>query len=94
MFIRNSIVAATAALSLAGNVNAFWRLECRGRAGIARIDPLVNPGTVGSHVHHIHGSSGMLLPILHVEHLLLSRGERANFKMDSLAHCWIWSRSC
>ena len=59
MFIRNSAAAAVAALSLAGNVNAFWRLECRGRAGVARLDPLADPGTVGAHVHNIHGSSGM-----------------------------------
>lgn len=34
---------------------AFWRMECRGVNGRARIDPLVNYGEVGSHVHEIFG---------------------------------------
>lgn len=37
---------------------AFWRMPCRGRVGLARLDPLVNPNEVAQHVHHIHGSSG------------------------------------
>ncbi|KAK0635356.1 hypothetical protein B0T17DRAFT_485782 [Bombardia bombarda] len=45
-------------LATVSGAAAFWRMECRGRAGLARIDPLVNPGEVGQHVHHIHASSG------------------------------------
>jgi hypothetical protein len=45
-------------LLLVGNVQAFWRMECRARSGVARIDPLVANGTVSEHVHVIHGSSG------------------------------------
>ncbi|KAK4103983.1 hypothetical protein N658DRAFT_420519 [Parathielavia hyrcaniae] len=37
---------------------AFWRMECRGKLGIARLDPLVNPGGASKHAHAIHGSSG------------------------------------
>lgn len=37
--------------------NAFWRLPCRSRSGLARIDPIVNFGAVGAHVHAIHGGS-------------------------------------
>jgi len=37
---------------------AFWRMPCRGRVGLARLDPLVNPNEVAQHVHSIHGSSG------------------------------------
>lgn len=33
-------------------------MECHGRVGLGRIDPLVNPGEVAQHVHAIHGSSG------------------------------------
>ncbi|KAF1813861.1 hypothetical protein P152DRAFT_294870 [Eremomyces bilateralis CBS 781.70] len=43
--------------ALAGSVSAFWRLECHGRSGVARIDPLVNPGTPASHAHAIHGGN-------------------------------------
>lgn len=37
---------------------AFWRMGCRGRTGLVRIDPLVSPGTISEHIHAIHGSSG------------------------------------
>lgn len=40
--------------------NAFWRLPCRGRAGVARLDPLVNPGGLSYHVHTIQGSGSEL----------------------------------
>lgn len=36
--------------------NAFWRLPCRGQLGVARLDPLMDPGEVASHVHTIHGA--------------------------------------
>lgn len=38
---------------------AFWRLQCGYRSGLARLDPLINPGGVSDHVHAIHGGSGM-----------------------------------
>jgi hypothetical protein len=54
-------------LLLVGNVQAFWRMECRARSGVARIDPLVANGTVSEHVHVIHGSSGKFstVPLSH-----------------------------
>lgn len=39
-------------------VLAFWRMECRGVAGYARIDPLVSPGEPSMHLHAIMGSGG------------------------------------
>ncbi|KAK4228784.1 hypothetical protein QBC38DRAFT_140897 [Podospora fimiseda] len=45
-------------LALLGKAIAFWRLECRGQAGMSRIDPLVTPGAPSFHAHAIHGSSG------------------------------------
>ena len=38
---------------------AYWRMSCMGVAGIARIDPIVSPGEISSHVHTIKGASGM-----------------------------------
>ncbi|RAH65543.1 DUF1996 domain-containing protein [Aspergillus aculeatinus CBS 121060] len=38
--------------------NAFWRLPCRGRSGVARIDPIMAPGIPSDHVHAVHGSGG------------------------------------
>ncbi|OIW29994.1 hypothetical protein CONLIGDRAFT_575792 [Coniochaeta ligniaria NRRL 30616] len=52
----STVIAAVAAF--AGSSDAFWRMVCKGRAGLARIDPLVSPGEVAQHVHSIHGSSG------------------------------------
>lgn len=52
-------ISATAALAFAVQVTAFWRMPCRGRTGVARIDPLISPGTSAEHAHVIHGSSGM-----------------------------------
>ncbi|KAK7415669.1 hypothetical protein QQX98_005701 [Neonectria punicea] len=50
-----SIVAVSA--GLIGGAHAFWRMECPGRVGVARIDPIVDPGTISKHAHSIHGSS-------------------------------------
>ena len=47
----------TLSAGLVGSAHAFWRMECPGRVGLARIDPIVDPGTVSKHAHAIHGSS-------------------------------------
>ncbi|TEY44679.1 hypothetical protein BOTCAL_0347g00100 [Botryotinia calthae] len=55
----HSFVEKAAILAgLASSVDAFWRMPCRARTGLARVDPLVNPGTISQHAHAIHGSSG------------------------------------
>ena len=41
--------------------SAFWRLPCRGRTGVARLDPLVDPGQISGHVHSIHGAGSMFI---------------------------------
>ena len=46
-----------------GSTNAFWRLECPGSLGLARIDPLMDFGTLSDHVHTIKGGSGKFLLI-------------------------------
>ncbi|KAI1258422.1 hypothetical protein F5Y18DRAFT_421401 [Xylariaceae sp. FL1019] len=50
--------AALALLGASSVVDAFWRMECRGQTGLARIDPIVDTGVVGTHSHTIQGSSG------------------------------------
>lgn len=52
------ILAFITASLLGGQASAFWRMECRGVSGQARLDPLVDEGVVGSHVHEIFGSGG------------------------------------
>jgi hypothetical protein len=47
-----------AILASLGSAAAFWRMECRGRVGLARLDPLIDPGVPSKHSHAIHGSSG------------------------------------
>lgn len=54
--LRVFTIAALA--PLLGSVNAFWRLECQGSSGLARLDPLMAFDTVGDHVHSIKGGSG------------------------------------
>ncbi|KAL2793400.1 hypothetical protein BJX66DRAFT_306094 [Aspergillus keveii] len=56
MRFDTSVVAFLAAFS--GVADAFWRLPCRGRSGLARMDPLVSPGEPSYHVHTVHGSNG------------------------------------
>ncbi|KAL7945461.1 hypothetical protein V8C42DRAFT_323216 [Trichoderma barbatum] len=51
-----SVVAVTA--GLVAVADAFWRMECQGRVGLARMDPVVYPGADSPHMHAIHGSSG------------------------------------
>lgn len=54
-----SLVAVS--VGLIGGAHAFWRMECPGRVGLARLDPIVDPGKISMHAHAIHGSSGKRL---------------------------------
>ncbi|KAL2179084.1 uncharacterized protein P884DRAFT_276164 [Thermothelomyces heterothallicus CBS 202.75] len=47
-----------AILASVSGAAAFWRMECRGRVALARLDPLIDPGVPSKHAHAIHGSSG------------------------------------
>ncbi|KAF3022901.1 hypothetical protein E8E14_000378 [Neopestalotiopsis sp. 37M] len=53
------LLSSMAMLGALGTANAFWRMECRGRTALARIDPIVNFGETATHVHTLHGSSGI-----------------------------------
>lgn len=52
-----SCAAAVLAASLPAT-NAFWRLECDGSVGLARVDPLMDFGGLSDHIHTIKGGSG------------------------------------
>lgn len=54
----SNALRAVSVLALGTGVDAFWRMPCKGRTALARIDPLVNFGSIGDHVHAVHGSSG------------------------------------
>lgn len=49
------VTQTVTALALASGVSAFWRMPCRSRTGLARMDPLVDEGQVSGHVHSIFG---------------------------------------
>lgn len=51
------------ALTALEPVSAFWRLQCKGIAGVFPIDPLISPGEQSTHVHTFKGSGGRLIPI-------------------------------
>lgn len=53
-----SLVVLAIFLALLGPTSAFWRMPCRSRSGLARVDPFVNYGSLSEHAHAIHGSSG------------------------------------
>lgn len=44
---------------LANNADAFWRMPCGQPFITARLDPVVSPGQISSHVHAINGASGL-----------------------------------
>lgn len=56
--ISSALIGGAVLVTLTSTVDAFWRMECRARSGLGRIDPLMNPGEAASHAHAIHGSNG------------------------------------
>ena len=58
------MVKATVLLLNIGSASAFWRLECDGSVGLARMDPLMDFGRAADHVHTIKGGSGKFSPQL------------------------------
>ncbi|KAK5631016.1 hypothetical protein RRF57_006731 [Xylaria bambusicola] len=54
----SKILTVLAILGISSVTEAFWRMECRGSTGFARIDPIVDFNKVSSHAHAVHGSSG------------------------------------
>ncbi|KAL9098234.1 MAG: hypothetical protein Q9163_006073 [Psora crenata] len=51
-------VTAAAVLSFAGGSEAFWRMNC-GLIQTGRVDPIISPGKVASHVHKIAGAANI-----------------------------------
>lgn len=43
---------------LSSQTDAFWRMACPGRLTWERADPLITPGQISPHVHHIVGGNG------------------------------------
>ncbi|KAF9885417.1 hypothetical protein FE257_012939 [Aspergillus nanangensis] len=56
--MQPAVALVTGLAALSSVADAFWRLPCRGTSGLARIDPLIDPGEPSSHAHIVHGSSG------------------------------------
>lgn len=62
--MRSTKLIATTIAVVGTPVSAFWRMECRGVSGQARLDPLVDYGLEGGHhSHEIFGSGGELCPV-------------------------------
>ncbi|OJD14469.1 hypothetical protein AJ78_05180 [Emergomyces pasteurianus Ep9510] len=79
--MRLNIIAAAAFAATISPALAFWRLPCRGRLGVARLDPLVNPDAVSSHAHVIHGASNFGMSVT-VDGLLNSECTSCAVKED------------
>ncbi|PWY79704.1 hypothetical protein BO70DRAFT_407241 [Aspergillus heteromorphus CBS 117.55] len=59
--MRQNVALVACLAVLSGVADAFWRLPCRGRSGVARMDPLIAPGKPSDHVHAVHGSGGFAM---------------------------------
>lgn len=59
--MASKTLSVLALLSAVADVSAFWRMECRGRTGLARLDPIMDLGEIAPHIHTVHGSSGFNL---------------------------------
>ena len=55
---RVALLVLTYSLS----VDAFFRMPLRALVGLARLDPLTDPGKPSPHVHAIYGGNGKLTP--------------------------------
>ncbi|KAL8667825.1 MAG: hypothetical protein Q9202_000290 [Teloschistes flavicans] len=80
-----SRVALTALVLSAGTVDAFWRLECDGSVGVARVDPLMDFGGVSDHVHAIKGGSAFT-PTSTADDLLKSKCQSCGVGQDKSAY--------
>ncbi|KAI0490552.1 hypothetical protein F4859DRAFT_12105 [Xylaria cf. heliscus] len=56
--MNSRTLATLAIIGMSPVTEAFWRMECRGSTGLARIDPIVDFGVISGHAHTVHGSSG------------------------------------
>ncbi|KAI0443901.1 hypothetical protein F4803DRAFT_287540 [Xylaria telfairii] len=56
--MNSRTLATLAIIGMSSVTDAFWRMECRGSTGLARIDPIVDLGKISPHAHTVHGSSG------------------------------------
>lgn len=59
--INSKLSLAVSLLTVTGSVDAFWRMPCRSRTGLARLDPLMDSGELSDHAHTIHGGGSMFL---------------------------------
>ena len=62
MFPNKSSLLLLSLGSLTGLSDAFWRMSCS-IIETSRIDPLVSPGEISSHVHKISGASSKFVPL-------------------------------
>jgi len=64
MKIRSEIPAFMGAglmvvgMGLLQSAHAFFRMPCNVPVVVERGDPIINPGAVSSHLHHVFGGSG------------------------------------
>lgn len=69
--MKYSYSATTVAAGLlvaAGGADAFWRMPCRSRTGLARMDPIMDPGEISDHVHTIHGGGSKYMLVHSIHH--------------------------
>ncbi|KAL8711751.1 MAG: hypothetical protein Q9220_003922 [cf. Caloplaca sp. 1 TL-2023] len=86
MLPKNTGHLASATLALfTPAINAFWRLECDGSVGLARIDPLMDFGGLSDHVHTIKGGSAFTATST-ADDLLKSKCQSCGVAQDKSAY--------
>lgn len=55
--MKSAAHLSAAVALLSGTTDAFWRMGCRGRTTLARIDPIVDRGVVSTHGHTVNGGN-------------------------------------
>lgn len=53
---------AVALVAFSGAADAFWRMPCRGRTALGRIDPIMDVGKPAKHSHTLQGGNGTATP--------------------------------
>ncbi|KAJ2989851.1 hypothetical protein NUW58_g3253 [Xylaria curta] len=56
--MNSKTLTTLAILGMSPMTEAFWRMECRGSTGLARVDPILDFNKISGHAHAVHGSSG------------------------------------
>lgn len=71
--------------TLLGSSEAFFRMSCPGRLVRERLDPIIIPGGVASHVHTISGGAGFA-PTMTYQKMRAANCSTCTIKVCTIPH--------